>query len=529
MIHPRNFLILPLSCLIVLLCSVCLHAQMSQGSFVYVNSAKDEQAPFIAPDGKVMYWTVAHHPKNIGGEKDPGDIWMSIWTGSSWSQPQHGGALINNSAYNAVCGISHDGNRLFLLGHYAPDQQPVSSQGVSVSLKETTGWSPPQSINIPYFMDRGKETHGYLSTTLGVFVFSAESYVTVGAEDIYISKLVNGQWSEPINLGTTINTTRQELSPSLSADGMFLYFASNGRKNYGATDIYYSQRLDDSWTNWSQPVNMGANVNSEGRELFYRTYPESGFALFTSTHNSDGYADVQYYKPPKDLPDSLMQAPASGAKIVEIVREKAITEDEKQFRVFGQVTDSKTGKPMQAKLSFHADKYYEVQAGADGRYSLLIPSVSEYAISVEAEGYVGNFEKLDVRTYEMKALEMNYKLQPIEIGATVNLKSVLFQQSTPNLLPESNDELDQVVAFLKTNPRVEIQLGGHTDGRGHPEHNLRLSQKRVDRVKAYLVSKGISPKRITGKGFGGAKPIAGNDNEETRRLNRRVEFTIVKD
>jgi outer membrane protein OmpA-like peptidoglycan-associated protein len=171
----------------------------------------------------------------------------------------------------------------------------------------------------------------------------------------------------------------------------------------------------------------------------------------------------------------------------------------------------------------------EVQAGADGRYSLLIPSVSEYAISVEAEGYVGNFEKLDVRTYEMKALEMNYKLQPIEIGATVNLKSVLFQQSTPNLLPESNDELDQVVAFLKTNPRVEIQLGGHTDGRGHPEHNLRLSQKRVDRVKAYLVSKGISPKRITGKGFGGAKPIAGNDNEETRRLNRRVEFTIVKD
>ncbi|HBK89483.1 MAG TPA: hypothetical protein PKM91_11270, partial [Cyclobacteriaceae bacterium] len=69
MIHPRNFLILPLSCLIVLLCSVCLYAQMSQGSFVYVNSAKDEQAPFIAPDGKVMYWTVAHHPKNIGGEK----------------------------------------------------------------------------------------------------------------------------------------------------------------------------------------------------------------------------------------------------------------------------------------------------------------------------------------------------------------------------------------------------------------------------------------------------------------------------
>jgi outer membrane protein OmpA-like peptidoglycan-associated protein len=529
MSYPFNSRISLLASLMLLLGCLKIQAQMNQGSFAYVNSAKDEQAPFISPDGKVMYWTVAHHPKNTGGEKDPGDIWMAVWTGSSWSQPQHGGSLINNAAYNAVCGISHDGDRLFLVGHYAANQQPANSQGISVSIRSADGWSAPQNINIPYFMDRGKETHGYLSTTLGVFVFSAESYITIGAEDIYMSRLMNGQWSEPINLGTSINTSRQEFSPSLSADGAFLYFASNGRKNYGATDIYYAQRLDDSWTNWSTPVNMGANVNSEGRELFYRTYPESGFSLFTSTHNSDGYGDIQYYKPPKDLPDSIQQAPAGGAKIVEIVREKAITEDEKQFRVFGQVTDSKTARPIRARLSFHADKLYDVEAAVDGRYSLLIPSVSEYSIRVEAEGYVGNFEKLDVRTYEMKALEMNYKLQPIEVGATVNLKSVLFQQSTPNLLPESNDELDLVVSFLKTNPRVEISLSGHTDGRGHPEHNLRLSQKRVERVKAYLVSKGINARRIAGKGFGGTRPIAGNDNEETRRLNRRVEFTIVKD
>ena len=124
---------------------------------------------------------------------------------------------------------------------------------------------------------------------------------------------------------------------------------------------------------------------------------------------------------------------------------------------------------------------------------------------------------------------MNFKLQPIEIGATVNLKSVLFQQSTPNLLPESNDELDLIVSFLKVNPKVEILLSGHTDNRGVHDHNVRLSQKRVERVKAYLVSKGISGKRIAGKGFGGLKPIAANDTEETRRLNRRVEFTIVKD
>jgi outer membrane protein OmpA-like peptidoglycan-associated protein len=216
-------------------------------------------------------------------------------------------------------------------------------------------------------------------------------------------------------------------------------------------------------------------------------------------------------------------------KLIEIKRDKPISGDEKIFRVFGRVTNAKTNQPLTATLTFHSDSLFKTVAAPDGRYKIVIPSVNEYSVRVEAAGYVGNFEKLDVRTYEMKTLEMNFKLQPIEIGATVNLKSVLFQQSTFNLLPESNDELDLVVSLLKTNPKVEILLTGHTDNRGNPEHNLRLSQKRVERVKGYLVSKGISNKRINGKGFGGSKPIASNDSEETRRLNRRVEFTIVKD
>jgi outer membrane protein OmpA-like peptidoglycan-associated protein len=193
------------------------------------------------------------------------------------------------------------------------------------------------------------------------------------------------------------------------------------------------------------------------------------------------------------------------------------------------VTDSKTGKPVPALVEFRSDTTYAVTAKADGVFDIRFPSVHAYAVSVEAPGYIGNFEKLDVRTYELNSLELNFKLQPIEIGATVNLKSVLFQQSTPNLLPESTDELDEVVEFLKINPKVEIELAGHTDNRGDPKHNLNLSQKRVETVKAYLVSKGISGRRVKGKGYGGTKPIADNRTEATRRMNRRVEFVIVKD
>jgi OOP family OmpA-OmpF porin len=513
------------------LCASLSYAQpVSQKSFGYVNSAHDEQAPFISPDGKMLFWTVANHPDNTGGKKDPGDIWYSVWTGEEWSLPLHGGMNINDGGYNAVAGFSGDGQRMFLMSHYKPGSDRAESQGIAMSIRANEGWSVPENINIPYFMNKSATTQGFLSTAAEALVFSAESYGTVGAEDLYVSVLNAGKWSEPKNLGKNINTAFQELSPSLSADGKYLFFASNGRKGYGSFDIYYSERLDDTWTNWSTPVNMGANINTEGRELFYRTYPAEKFVLYTSTLNSDGYGDIKFYRPPENLPDSLIQQrPDTIVKMIEIKRDKPIAGEEKIFQVYGRVTNGKNNAPITATLTFHSDSLYSTVAAPDGKYRIKIPSVHEYTLRVEAAGFVGNFEKLDVRTYEMKSLEMNFKLQPIEVGATVNLKSVLFQQSTYNLLPDSYDELDLVVSFLKANPKVEIQLSGHTDNRGQADHNVRLSQKRVERVKGYLVSKGVNGKRITGKGFGGSKPIADNNSEETRRLNRRVEFTIVKD
>ena len=135
-------------------------------------------------------------------------------------------------------------------------------------------------------------------------VLSAESYNTVGAEDVYVCFNREGRWTELINLGSTINTPFQEMSPSLNADGTKLYFASNGRKDgLGSFDIYVSNRLDDSWTSWSEPVNLGTQINSEGRELGYREFPALPFTLFTSTRNSDGYGDVHLLK------DSISRVP----------------------------------------------------------------------------------------------------------------------------------------------------------------------------------------------------------------------------
>jgi OOP family OmpA-OmpF porin len=180
-------------------------------------------------------------------------------------------------------------------------------------------------------------------------------------------------------------------------------------------------------------------------------------------------------------------------------------------------------------LTFESPKFAKsVPSQVANGFNVEIPSANIYSIRIEAQGYISAFEKLDIHTYEMNELEMSFTLQPVEIGTTVNLRSVLFERGTANLLPESTDELDLVVSFLQTNSKVVIDLSGHTDNRGVHSHNVRLSQQRVNKVKEYLVAKGISAKRISGKGYGGTKPIASNDTEESRMLNRRVEFTIKK-
>lgn len=530
----------------LLIFSIGLFAQSSPEQFRFINSGYDEQNPVLSPDGQTLFFTIGNHPANTGGIKDPGDIWYSQKEGMEWSKPLHGGTLLNDKAYNAVAGFSPDGSQLFLHGHYGPQGAVARTQGISVARRTGDGWSRPVNVNIPYFMNKSGILHGALSHDNTVFVFSAESYGTYGVDDLYVSLHRQGQWTAPRNLGTTINTQFQELSPSISHDLQTLYFSSNGRKGHGSFDIYSATRLDDTWTNWSTPENLGEGVNSEGRELFFRYYPDAGMGLFTTTKSSDGYGDLRVYAPLEPLPghDTVIFASLEDSRtpeepslrneiaVADATTKPAVAEKEpegaKNIQVHGEIRNAATGQPVVARISFEGPDMEpkSVQSGEQGYALTLLPS--QYSIRIEATGFISTLEKLDMTSMQLREQELNFNLQPVEVGATVNLRNVLFAQAKTDILPESYPELDLVVSFLKENPKIRIELMGHTDGRGVHADNVRLSQQRVNKVKQYLVSKGIEPRRISGKGFGGSKPIASNDTEESRRINRRVEFVIKK-
>ncbi|HCW06918.1 MAG TPA: hypothetical protein DGG95_06095, partial [Cytophagales bacterium] len=219
--------------------------------FKVVNSKYDEQSPVIGVDA--LYFTVANHPDNVGGKKDPGDIWVSVYVDGNWSKPIHGGNVINDASYNAVAGFSFDGKQMYLLGHYGKKGSSPESQGISVSKLEDYGWSAPENISIPYFLNRSTSLTGMVNAEGTIFVYAADGYNNTkeGTEDIYITLKKDGKWGEPINLGATINTPFQELSPTLSEDGKTLFFSSNGRNGHGGFDIFSSTRLDDTYQLWS--------------------------------------------------------------------------------------------------------------------------------------------------------------------------------------------------------------------------------------------------------------------------------------
>jgi outer membrane protein OmpA-like peptidoglycan-associated protein len=226
---------------------------------------------------------------------------------------------------------------------------------------------------------------------------------------------------------------------------------------------------------------------------------------------------------PAPKKDSIPKKTPIAEEVVRVVKpDNGLTE------IFGKITDSETGGAVAANIVFYGPNVVFVSASEAGNYEAELLPKSLYSVRVESQGYFGYFAKINLTKQKLREFEINIKLRPIAIGASVNLPSVLFKQGTSELLPESSDELDMVVYFLKYNPTVEIELEGHTDDTGGEEASLKLSQERADVVKKYITARGISAKRVTGIGYGGANPIATNANEAGRRQNRRVEFKIVK-
>jgi hypothetical protein len=279
--------------ILVIFCSVFFLQSYSQTFEFYdvqklsvINSPAEEGMPLLNADGSKLFFTRALFKGNEGGEYGGEDIWLSEWKAGKWNAPSNNFASLNNRKNNVVVGIGTNGKAVY----FTDGSRSQRMNGV-FKMQSTGGeWSRPQLMSIPG-IDNLDFIGFYVSPDEDVIFLSMKSSDSHGNEDLYYSmKDKAGLWMKPKNLGATINSAGFEISPFLSADKKRLYFASDGHKGEGDADIFYSERLYDSWETWSVPVNLGSLINSKKFDAYFSMYGDS-VCYFSSNRDSE-YADI---------------------------------------------------------------------------------------------------------------------------------------------------------------------------------------------------------------------------------------------
>ena len=521
-----------LTVLIILFISLGAEAQDYVMDSWGLNSSADEQIPQLVNGGKTVLFTRGHHPENTGGKADRGDIWISHFSeADGWSEPEKLAAAINTPYYNGA--FAYSNNKLLVYGEYRSGKTAIPGVSSSNVITWPDNWSDPNVVEVKYFKNSSANNGNSLSEDGKILMLSLESFKTRGAEDIYVSfwEESTKTWQEPKNLGSQINTPLQELTPFLAPDNKTLFFASNGLGGLGSRDIFVSQRLDDTWTNWTLPKNLGEGINTEGAEMGYRYYPELELAIYTSTKNSDGYGDIQIIPVTSEELNQLLEEELiliDAPEIIAVLEDESTPLGDNMVLVKGKISDLKTREAVFARTKIKGSAGFEQEHFNDTTYSFVLTTDQQYVLQIEADGYLSKQIALLSKKKEAIEIVQNVELEKIVIGARVKLANVLFVRGESEFLDSSFDELDLVVDMMLNNPSMVIELAGHTDNIGNQNLNKQLSQERVDAVINYLSGKEIDISRLSGVGYGGTQPIASNAGEATRRLNRRVEFIVVE-
>lgn len=477
-----------------------------------INSIHLEVSPIISPDGKILYFTRAGHPENLGDEKRQ-DVWLARLDEetNAFRFPENLEDPINNDNHNSSFSITPDGNTMLLNNVYKSDGG--MEKGLSITQKQKDGdWGVPKQVVIKDYYNLHRYSEFCLSASGKILLMTCQREDSQGGKDLYVSfyQEETGIWSVPTSLGMKVNTPEDETSPFIAADEETLYFATSGLSGYGSNDIFITRRLDNTWKNWTEPQNLGPNINTPSWDAYF-TIPASGeYAYFASYHNTTGGSDIFRVKLPEEnrpQPVILLQ---------------------------GTVYNADTQEPMSA------DVYYELfpegkivgealATGDANTFKVLLPPGKEYGIRADAKGFFPIQEYIDlsdIQNYEEVTRDLY--LNPIQKGESFRLQNLFFVRGRSQLMPESYAELDRLLEILEDNPLISIRLEGHTEPYGNPSDLKKLSKDRVTVIQSYLVERGISLERIKIKAHGGKYPLNNDEDEELRLQNRRVEVKILK-
>jgi outer membrane protein OmpA-like peptidoglycan-associated protein len=488
-----------------------------------VNTEFPEYAPIMSPDLSYLIFT-SRRSGSTGEKKDLTgqffeDLYIADYNGQNETfsnvRPLSGG--VNTTGHEASISISWDGNTLFI---YRDDK---GDGNIYMSTKENGEWTTAVKLSAPV-NSKHYENHAFLSPDGATLYFVSNRPGGFGGKDIWSCKrLGENKWGDPINLGSKINTPYNEDSPTMLSDGVSLYFSSEGHENMGGYDVFVSIMENGQW---STPINLCYPINTTGDDIFFVPTLD-GHKGYFATNRPDGFGNLDIYQIIVTEPMDMM------ATVKGYIRD---TTNNSIILANIDVYDLTNDQPI-VKTSNNR---------TDGEFIFTVPVGRSYEITIQTSSgqvIVDRFDVPDQKAQQLSFFKPYYLvsqehfvqldtlIKNVNVGQRMGdrfvLRNVHFDFDKYTLRPESEKELNELVQFLNDNPQIKIELLGHTDNRGSESYNQKLSENRAMAVVAYLIDHGISADRLRFHGFGFNQPIASNETDMGRQLNRRVEFRIV--
>jgi outer membrane protein OmpA-like peptidoglycan-associated protein len=424
----------------------------------------------------------------------------------SWSTPESISDNINTKFNEGTCTISANGRTIIFTS--CSGRTSMGSCDLYISYKLGDEWTDPENMGT-MINSRSWESQPSLSADGNILYFVSDRSGGFGKRDIWMSQWKGGAWTKAVNLGATINTAEEEVSPYIHVNGQTLYFSSQGFTGMGGYDIFYSELQNGKW---GAPKNLGYPINTADDQV----------SLFITADGETGYYSYE------------QKTPGSYKSLLyEFEVPEAIKIKNKSNYIAGKVLDVETRKPLKAQVELfdlNADSLRSTVTSDSltGDYMQILTEGSEYALYVNKTGYLFESLRFDYQeTADRKPINIDVLLKPIKSGTAATLNNIFFDVDKYDLKEKSRTELNKTILLLESNPKLRIEISGHTDNSGSDAHNKQLSLNRARAVYQYLIDQGIDPKRLKYAGYGSSVPIAPNDSEENRQLNRRIEFRVL--
>lgn len=491
-------------------------------------------APAIYTNGLIV-----SAEKEMPGLKDPytdltyTDLYFVERDGDTWKSPVPLNG-VNGKYHDGIASLSKDGKTMyFTRSHYdgkrlGKDSNSENNTQIYFSLQDANGnWTEARTVpfNNPEYM----YAHPSLSEDGKMMFFSSDMSGGFGGMDLYMTKLEETNWSKPVNLGANVNSTGDEVFPFLQSNDT-LYFSSDSHTTLGGKDILYSVLRGGEW---SKPYHLSYPINSPGDDFGVAIEP-SGKTGYLS---SDRFGSDRIYSFEMFNPELVLKGLVTGKNNMLPIGGAAVT--------VINITDGTE------EVIYTDDK---------GEFSYQLVPGKNYRIKVEEEGHFAQTKELStINKTKSEEIGMVFEMEELVVSTTdpsitpnkdgegkdkqdVGTKSGEYTYAVPNIYwdynkwdirPDSEPYLDDLVRLFKDNPKLKVELRSHCDSRGSHAFNDELSQKRAKAVVDYLIAKGVKRSMLVSKGMGKRALLnrcsdGVECSEEEHQVNRRTEFIVLK-